>query len=46
VVSSGYGEIEVNQRLDKLDVAGFLQKPYDVDQLITTIRHQLASIQN
>ena len=43
MVSSGYSESEVHQRLGKLNVAGFLQKPYNVDKLISTIQTQLRS---
>ena len=43
MVSSGYSETEVHQRLGSLNVAGFLQKPYNVDKLISTITTQLRS---
>ncbi|KAA3663292.1 MAG: PAS domain S-box protein [Chloroflexi bacterium] len=42
MISSGYSESEANQQLGDLDVAGFLQKPYNVKKLITIVNKQLA----
>lgn len=38
VVSTGYSEQEILNRLSNVHVAGFLRKPYDVDTLIDMIQ--------
>ena len=38
VVSSGYSEQQILDRLSNAHVAGFLRKPYDVDALIDMIQ--------
>ena len=37
ILSTGYGEDEAKRRFAGKDVAGFLQKPYTVDQLMEAI---------
>ena len=37
IISSGYGETEAARRFSGKDTAGFLQKPYTVNQLMEAI---------
>jgi DNA-binding response OmpR family regulator len=38
LIMSGYSETETRARCASLDVAGFLPKPFEVDQLLAIIR--------
>ncbi len=42
ILSSGYGEDEVVRRFAGEDLAGFIQKPYDPETLVRTLREALA----
>ena len=44
IMSSGYSEMDISERFDPGEVAAFLQKPYDFDTLINTIRGLLAQL--
>ncbi|HNY27103.1 MAG TPA: response regulator [Candidatus Sumerlaeota bacterium] len=44
VICSGYGENDVMRRFEGLKVAGFLQKPFRLAELIDTVRHLLEEI--
>ena len=39
IVSSGYSEAETMQHFVGQGLVHFLQKPYDIDQLISTVEH-------
>lgn len=41
VLSSGYNETEVTRQFAGLGVTGFLQKPYDIQGLLETVRKAL-----
>ena len=41
IMSSGYNEQEVTQRFVGKGLAGFIQKPYELDKLIATLRQTL-----
>ncbi len=43
VVSSGYNQVEAMRRFQDEGPAGFLQKPYNADRLIQTVRQHLPS---
>ena len=38
IISSGYGETEVNSRITREDIAGVVSKPYNFDQLRDVLR--------
>ena len=42
VLSSGYNQAEATRRLTGLELAGFVQKPYDAATLIREIRRQMS----
>jgi CheY-like chemotaxis protein len=42
VLSSGYNQQDVTQRFAGKGLAGFIQKPYSAEQLISVIRHIVA----
>ncbi len=42
VLSSGYDENEVSRRFRELELAGFLQKPYNLTKLIETVKRHMA----
>ena len=42
ILSSGYNEQEVTQRFAGKGLAGFIQKPYVLDSLISKIRETIA----
>ena len=41
LLSSGYSQTDVDETLVKGQVVGFLQKPYNIDQLIKTVRQHI-----
>ena len=41
LLSSGYTDQEINDSFPQDSLLGFLQKPYDLEQLISTIRQHL-----
>lgn len=41
LMSSGYSESEISGRFEALGILGFLQKPYEVDQLLEIFSHYL-----
>ena len=43
VVSSGYNQVETMRRFQDEEPVGFLQKPYNADRLIQTVRQHLPS---
>lgn len=42
LLSSGYTDQEINDSFPQNSLVGFLQKPYDLEKLVTTIRHHLS----
>jgi len=42
ILSSGYSGKEVSRRFSGKDIAGFLQKPYRSEELVTAIRRALS----
>jgi len=43
LLSSGYTDQEINDRFPPNSILGFLQKPYDLAELVSTILHHLPS---
>jgi len=41
LLSSGYTDQEVNNRFPPNSILGFLPKPYDLSELVTTVRRHL-----
>jgi FixJ family two-component response regulator len=42
LLSSGYSQREINKRLMNVEVAGFLQKPYNASRLLETVGQYLS----
>lgn len=42
VLSSGYSELDARHRFERIGVAGFIQKPYDLETFIAEIRRHLS----
>lgn len=43
VLSSGYSELDARPRFERIGVAGFIQKPYDLEMFVAEIRRHLAN---
>lgn len=43
VLSSGYSELDARPRFEQIGVAGFIQKPYDLEMFVAEIRRHLAN---
>ena len=42
VLSSGYSELDARHRFEQIGIAGFIQKPYDLDTFVAEIRRHLS----